>query len=312
MKAFLFKNQQDRDDVLDRNRRERAEEEPGAVSAHPQRGVLAVRAYWIVPKDTIPGSEDDETPGVGEAYIYRLNRDLETPKLERRQFRDEDVVVTVYNYSQNAIKQNPDNEHLPKLRATEDTFGELSLVDQGDVIVRMEKTGGENGSESAENTYAYDVFTVAGTLIESNVSLASNSRHEFKTQELGEIDPATRGNAFWNEDGKIVIYDCNERPRVGPCKDADGGGGDGGGGGGETCTDGTIDVNKMMNCMDISLTAPADGDIIETSVTIDGVTKQYTLPASGGIIMRHGTGTVSLEYRVYRNGTVYRNSTFTF
>ena len=78
---FTFSNRQDIDAVLDRNRREKAGELAVDVSPLPRRNILAMRHYWVVPSGYIPGSLDDETPGVGKAFICRLDREALIPKI---------------------------------------------------------------------------------------------------------------------------------------------------------------------------------------------------------------------------------------
>jgi hypothetical protein len=88
-------------------------------------------------------------------------------------------------------------------------------------LVKMVETGtGANGDSENSNTFLYNILDpTTDELLEADVQLpfTEASRHDYKTYELGEILPATFGLARYNDDDELVIHDCNEKIRMGPC-----------------------------------------------------------------------------------------------
>ena len=94
--------------------------------------------------------------------------------------------------------------------------------------VRMVKTSGDNGDATDMNTYIYSVYHPgeSGSLIEAGIAVPylgiDSRRHDYQTQELGEVDPARSGLAYYDMfegERKLIIYHCNEQYRVGACED---------------------------------------------------------------------------------------------
>ena len=93
--------------------------------------------------------------------------------------------------------------------------------------VVLVKVAGDNGTESEINTYEYNIYSDAGQengeLLYANARFSPGNYHEFVTQEIGEVDPATWGRAFKDSenDNRVVVVMTNERTRYNPCDDDD-------------------------------------------------------------------------------------------
>ena len=102
------------------------------------------------------------------------------------------------------------------------SFVKATVLNQAEkFLVRMEKTGGVNGTDELANTYVYNVYRKStDVLLEAGIQLNYGSRHTFWTFDAGEVDPATEGEAYFNDEDQLIIYWCNEHDRRGPCEDA--------------------------------------------------------------------------------------------
>ena len=84
--------------------------------------------------------------------------------------------------------------------------------------VVMTQTGGNNGDETQGNTFEYRVENAEGVLLQVDLMLNSGSPHDYETPELGEIKAATSGQAYFDSNGDLIIYHCNERTRFEACE----------------------------------------------------------------------------------------------
>jgi hypothetical protein len=183
-------------------------------SSPPQTGFKALpRQYWVVPKGTIPAATDRVTPGRGEAYILKLDREAGTPTLARHQSGGADVEVIVWNYQQNTIVESSELE--PILRATEDTFGELSIVNEGMVGLLFEQVGGTAGTNLVACSFTYDVSDLYGNSLLSGVDPTS-SPHLFNRHGVGECIAAESGSGYHNGTAWVIL-DCTEKLATGAC-----------------------------------------------------------------------------------------------
>ena len=85
--------------------------------------------------------------------------------------------------------------------------------------VVMSNTSGDNGGSTSGNTYQYSVSTPEGILLEAGLMVNRDSRHDYWTWERGEVDPATSGTAYFDNQGRLIIHDCNEHLRLGECSE---------------------------------------------------------------------------------------------
>ena len=103
----------------------------------PPIGSIQRREYWVVPVGTIKGRVNSSTPTVGSAYILRLDRDVDPPVMKR--FKDPatglDAEIPVSNWRLSSIKEA--SELSPVYRATEDVFGEISILPQDSSYGRL-------------------------------------------------------------------------------------------------------------------------------------------------------------------------------
>lgn len=192
------------------------------------------------------------------------------------------------------------------------------VVQSSDLFrVDMVKVGGDDGSETEQATWIYDIFRVGHDKpIATNVSLLDD-RHDYKRQILGEIGPATSGLAYFNNDDELCIYHCNEDDLVGPCSNSKNGGDDpdmnpdkNPDGTPTEMNGGIFNVEFSSDVMDFVLVNPSEGEFIEVAVTIGGETTNQTFPAPDGTILFDGSGdaTVLLTH-ISRNGLPRGQST---
>ena len=111
------------------------------------------------------------------------------------------------------------------LRVTRKDFQPAKVISSDTSLFRvdMELTGGDDGDETMQATWVYNILR-NGQLLEANLNLDTGSRHDYKRQGLGEITPATSGLAYYNTDSELIIYHCNEDDLVEACDTDDGGG----------------------------------------------------------------------------------------
>jgi hypothetical protein len=140
MEAYGFK---------DRSTAERLRDFAGQLGNQPRdmrkspRGFNATgqhRSYWIVPKGVIPPATNPTTPGIGKAFICKLDRQAEPPELIRHQFAGADVEIDVFNYTATQVIEVAELE--PLHRVYEDVFGELAIIDDGRVKYAQAPAGG--------------------------------------------------------------------------------------------------------------------------------------------------------------------------
>jgi hypothetical protein len=98
------------------------------------------RSYWIVPKGVIPPATNPTTPGIGKAFICKIDREADPPVLIRHQFAGADVEIDVFNYTATQVIEKGELE--PLLRIYEDVFGDLAIVDDGRVKYAQAPVGG--------------------------------------------------------------------------------------------------------------------------------------------------------------------------
>ena len=105
----------------------------------------------------------------------------------------------------------------PNKQARVVTVGQIFIVD-------MEQVGGDQGTEEVQASWTYDVYRHGNsdTPLAEGVAFdgSADSPHDYRRQGLGEVGAATRGMAYYNSDGDLAIYHCNEDDLVGPCEDA--------------------------------------------------------------------------------------------
>jgi hypothetical protein len=140
MEAYGFK---------DRSTAERLRDFAGQLGNQTRDGMKAPRtknatgqhrSYWIVPKGVIPERVNATTPGIGKAFICKLDREADPPELIRHQFAGADVEIDVYNYTATQVIEVSELE--PLLRVYEDVFGDLAIVDDGRVKLAQAPVGG--------------------------------------------------------------------------------------------------------------------------------------------------------------------------
>jgi len=174
-------------------------------------------------------------------------------------------------------------------------------------LVKMHQIAGDNGDAETMNDYRYDVYDITGqTLLASNISVPysgdPNRQHDYQTQELGEVDPATKGLAYYNDQDQFVIHDCNEQYRVGPCED---------GGGAMMLVDGS-DRYRVDLAGDILSIAARDGanrDHVQAVVTV-GNTKHFDgwFPAPSRSL-KVPSGSVTVELKTYDSVGEFKQNT---
>lgn len=156
---------------------------------------------------------------------------------------------------------------------TRDPFRRARVLQQGaqDLRrVRMIQTGGSNGNATQENTWEYRVESLGGDVLATGLRVNRDSIHDYWTQELGEVDPATMGLAYHENDNLIIHY-CNEHFRVGPCDSE-----------GEPVYSPTSEGNSrwydigldVKDCCDallrVRVKKPDALDVVEINVAVDG------------------------------------------
>jgi hypothetical protein len=83
--------------------------------------------------------------------------------------------------------------------------------------VNMTQTGGSSGDETEDASWTYTVTdTITGTQLDTAVDPAA-SPHTHARPSLGEMVAATKGIAYYLDDGTLVVHSCNEVPAVEDC-----------------------------------------------------------------------------------------------
>lgn len=76
--------------------------------------------------------------------------------------------------------------------------------------VDLTQTGGSNGNKTTAATWTYTVNDLDGNELGTAVS-------PLKVRPNGTMTAATKGIAYYDEDGNLVLYDTNERYGTGGC-----------------------------------------------------------------------------------------------
>jgi hypothetical protein len=80
----------------------------------------------------------------------------------------------------------------------------------GVIPVRLQVAGGEQGTGSSRASWSYDVFNLDGSsLIMKNANPERNG-NKFSRPNAGQMEPATFGLAFLDEDGEYALAWVNE------------------------------------------------------------------------------------------------------
>lgn len=184
--------------------------------------------------------------------------------------------------------------------------GEWQTIAVGDGLfrVRLQKVDGNDGDAENQNTYKYDVYTTDGlTLIEAGITLPyPSTRHDFQTQELGEVDPAWMGLAYRNTENTLIIYHANEQERVGPCEDE---------GGGAAATAMplvagvdryTVMLDSLQGLLTIHSEYAKERENIQTKVTVGGqIIYDHWLQSPGGTIKINDSGSVNVDLTTFND-----------
>jgi len=250
-------------------------------------------------------------PGTSAGSLYLLNRGLDVPDGTRGSAQTGDIMIAKYDALPTQFGQpvGPAADTYA-MSATQfvvsthrflfdfDPTAKLMVVatpHHSDVFrVVMERTGGSNGTDTTMNTYVYDVFDDSGEmLLASGVTVPYvATTHDYATQELGEVDPATAGLAYYRS-GQLIIHHCNEQYRVGPC--------DSGVAAGFIVESGAsiYDVEESNGVLTIATRDAADRDTVAATITVAGTVVFDGWFAAPARMMRVPNGTITATLELY-------------
>jgi len=195
----------------------------------------------------------------------------------------------------------------------DDGFGWVYRKNSSDVqIVKMVKVGGDNGTKETMNTYIYDVVDrISGEVIEAGVTVPysgdPNRRHDFQTQELGQVDPARRALIYRDQENEneLIIFTCDEQNRVGACDD------DSGGSIKLVRGSGRYDVTLNSRVLSIQTLNPSERDNINAVILVDDIEHFNGWFPAPGRVMRIPQGNVVAELTTYdSNGDFIHESVY--
>lgn len=127
--------------------------------------------------------------------------------------------ITAYNLSSDSISPNT------FIQVVQTGLGDWLVVSAGEgglVPLRLQKSGGSDGSATSSASWTYNV-RLYGTspilLANWDITRSENNplnQNEYRRPELGRIRPATFGTGLFTTNG-LIITDCNEISRYSTC-----------------------------------------------------------------------------------------------